>query len=345
MLQCMADINKKLIGKFFTGTATGREAEKVLDWFETNEGQLYLKERINFDTKKIKKVFPESSAANRTFENILESIENQKTVNQALPVVSRKKSIWLAAASIAVLVISLSVFLAFKDSISESVNQVDQYTVYSTNIGEQRLLTLTDGSQIRLNENSSIEIPVFFRDDLRSIRLYGEAYFNVQHDELRPFIVQTGELEIRVLGTEFIVKSDDFHQTTLVAVADGSVSFGLSGEQPGTFTVINRNMVGFYNHTNDLFSTEHLDVRNYLSWINSRIVFEGMYLSDVVRQLGYIYGMEHQLLDEKLNELRLTANISSNSKMDVLETIAHSLDIDFLITNDRVQWELKTAMD
>lgn len=342
----MADIDKKLIGRFFTGTATGREAEKVLDWFETDEGQLYLRERINFDTRKIKKVFPESSAANRTFDNILESIENQKkTVTPALPDVSRKKSIWLAAASMAVLVISLSVFLVFKDSISESVNQIDQYTVYSTSTGEQRLLTLSDGSQIRLNENSSIEIPVYFKDNLRSIRLYGEAYFNVQHDPFRPFIVQTRELEVRVLGTEFIVKSDEVLQTTLVAVADGSVSFGLSGERPETFTVITRNMVGFYNHTEDLFSTEHLDVRNYLSWINSRIVFEGMYLSDVVRQLGHIYGMEHQLLDDRLNNLRLTANISSNSKVDVLETIAHSLDIDFLITNDRVQWKLKTAID
>jgi len=82
---------------------------------------------------------------------------------------------------------------------------------------------LPDSTEVLLNANSRLEYPKAFTGDLRRVMLEGAARFNVQRDTLHPFIVETGSLQTRVLGTVFDVDSYGCGTTSKVVLYEGSV--------------------------------------------------------------------------------------------------------------------------
>lgn len=84
----------------------------------------------------------------------------------------------------------------------------DGYCVVSTPAATTTLVTLSDGTKVRLNANSTLEYPVSFDDaEVREVRLKGEAHFEVTKNPHRPFVVKAGEMQTQVLGTIFDVKA------------------------------------------------------------------------------------------------------------------------------------------
>ena len=94
-----------------------------------------------------------------------------------------------------------------------SPNQVEQtlsngYCVVSTPAATTTLVTLSDGTKVMLNANSTLEYPASFDDaEVREVRLKGEAHFEVTKNPHRPFVVKAGEMQTQVLGTIFDVKA------------------------------------------------------------------------------------------------------------------------------------------
>ena len=82
--------------------------------------------------------------------------------------------------------------------------------------------TLTDGSVVTLNKNSTLKYPAAFDGTTRNVRLTGEAFFNIKHDKSKPFIIQVNDVRVTVLGTSFNVKSSA--NSTEVIVETGKVS-------------------------------------------------------------------------------------------------------------------------
>jgi transmembrane sensor len=100
--------------------------------------------------------------------------------------------------------------------------------VYSTNVGEQRWLTLTDGSVIELNARSRVKVE--YTSDARRVDLLeGQALFHVAKNKQRPFIVDTGDTRVRAVGTSFDVYRAK--NGTVVTVIEGRVAVGTS-QQP-----------------------------------------------------------------------------------------------------------------
>ena len=94
-----------------------------------------------------------------------------------------------------------------------SPKQVEQtlsngYCVVSTPAATTTLVTLSDGTRVMLNANSTLEYPASFDDaEVREVRLKGEAHFEVTKNPHRPFVVRAGEMQTQVLGTVFDVKA------------------------------------------------------------------------------------------------------------------------------------------
>ena len=85
--------------------------------------------------------------------------------------------------------------------------------------GQRAELTLSDGTRVCLNSNTTLTFPDHFDRKERRVTLDGEGYFQVAKNEKKPFIVQAKEYEVRVLGTEFNVmmyKDQDFFETVLL---------------------------------------------------------------------------------------------------------------------------------
>ncbi len=94
-----------------------------------------------------------------------------------------------------------------------------------TGAGQQRSLILEDGTVVRLNANSSLEFGARFGRRSRRVHLQGEAYFEVEHQIDRPFIVSASSAQVRVVGTSFNVSSPSDSSVT-VALLEGCVRTG-----------------------------------------------------------------------------------------------------------------------
>jgi transmembrane sensor len=99
--------------------------------------------------------------------------------------------------------------------------QTLRHPTYATDIGERRMVELTDGSQVTLNSNTRLVVE--YRTNRRHLRLErGEAYFDVATDVQRPFVVQAGDHEVTALGTVFIVRHEA--DRTAVTLLTGKVA-------------------------------------------------------------------------------------------------------------------------
>jgi ferric-dicitrate binding protein FerR (iron transport regulator) len=103
-------------------------------------------------------------------------------------------------------------------------NDVMHYQVVSTARSNQKKVVLPDGSQVWLNAASTIRYPDSFGSQERSVELYGEAWFDVQHDEQVPFIIHTGNITTRVIGTAFDIKAYPGQQNRIISVQRGKVN-------------------------------------------------------------------------------------------------------------------------
>ncbi|MGL4227928.1 MAG: FecR family protein, partial [Tannerellaceae bacterium] len=138
---------------------------------------------------------------------------------------------------------------------SESPNVIN----LAESIAEQRVevyspagmiskLTLPDGSKVTLNNNSTLSYPVKFSGNERKIELDGEAFFEIEKDSLKPFLINTEGMDVRVLGTSFNLKAYEDDVETILSLKEGVVQAETtrSGEkeniklEPGEQLVVNR---------------------------------------------------------------------------------------------------------
>jgi transmembrane sensor len=144
---------------------------------------------------------------------------------------------WIAAASV-LLAIAGSI-LYFQPAKQRADGRVAPI-VLAAKKGARRFMKLPDGSQLWLNAGSKIILGDGYGDDKREVALEGEAFFDVKHDQQHPFIIHTGRLEVRVLGTSLNVKAypgDSSVETTLI---NGRVEIGVAGD-PKTSIVLHPN--------------------------------------------------------------------------------------------------------
>lgn len=123
---------------------------------------------------------------------------------------------------------SLLAYFFYTDARDQTANTVTKTTV----AGQKSTITLADGTTIRLNSESSLVYPESFDGDIRSVQLVGEAFFDVAHDEKRPFIIKSGDLVTTVLGTSFNISAFP-DEDIEVTVASGKVAVSTDpGDSP-----------------------------------------------------------------------------------------------------------------
>lgn len=118
--------------------------------------------------------------------------------------------------------------------------------VYQTTTAEVKEVELPDGSVIVLNEKSELRLDrSFVKGKTRKVQLTGEAHFDIQPDQANPFVIETRETSIKVLGTAFTLRAYPDEDSTLVAVNEGKVLFADKKEE----LLLEANWRGLCDHT------------------------------------------------------------------------------------------------
>lgn len=206
---------------------------------------------------------------------------------------------------------------------------------YVTSDVEQRIITLADGSVVRLNRNSEIELKNEI-SDTREVWLQGEAFFDIESDPARPFIIYTGDAVVEVLGTSFNVKG---REEVLVAVKEGMVSLRNSSHAERSAAQLSAGQLGVLSKGGEDVKIETDEVENYFSWMNGHIKFERMPFDKVIQQLERIYDEEHRLEDAEMRSIRLTVYTEQIQRERVLESISQALNVSYTDQDGVVVWQ------
>ncbi len=176
-------------------------------------------------------------------------------------------------------------------------NVNDQLQLYNTLVvpksGTYKLV-LADGTKVWLNTLSEIQFPVQFNQAQRTVKLKGEAYFEVAHDPSKPFFVEVNHQKIEVLGTHFNVNSyDGLVKTTLV---EGSVkvsnAFGFKFMVPGEEADASGNTI----------RVKKGDLKKALAWRDNEFYFRNESMRDILKEISRWYDFkinDDQLMDDK----------------------------------------------
>lgn len=165
-----------------------------------------------------------------------------------------------------------------------------QYHTLKTPIGKQVQLTLPDGSKVWLNARSSLTYAVNNFEQTRTVRLEGEAYFEIFSDAAKPFRVVTDKQTVMVLGTKFNVNSYPDELGTTTTLVSGKVQVK---SQNGTGLVqLSSGQQAFVdaNGTTTRLASAHIDAA--IAWTIGLFKFEGNTIDEVMRQLGRWYDVD-----------------------------------------------------
>jgi len=182
-----------------------------------------------------------------------------------------RRKAWLAGATLASAVVTLLV--------AGAALYTAAHPSYATAVGEQRLVRLADGSTVRLDTDTRIEVAL--SGTSRRVRLeHGQAFFDVAHDPARPFVVSAGPITVRAVGTRFDVRDDGPEpQVTLV---QGVVEVSRNGARPQTWTL----RPGQQLVAAVAAAPRPVDVAAVTSWTSGRVVFENIPLSAAVEEIN-----------------------------------------------------------
>jgi transmembrane sensor len=209
--------------------------------------------------------------------------------------------------------------------------------------GKTFQLVLSDGTQVHLNAGTSLKYPVrFVKDKSREVFMEGEAFFDVQKNKEQPFIVNSGNLGVQVLGTQFVVSSypeDAFINTVLL---EGSV--GLYKSQSSQkknkegYTLLEPGFMGAWNKVEENISIKEVDTDIYTAWTKGRMVFSHMKFKDIIKKLARCYNVSITNNNVELGEETFTAafDVKIESMEDILESFKRNYGFDYDIENNQI---------
>ncbi|WPV02052.1 FecR domain-containing protein [Mucilaginibacter sp. cycad4] len=180
-------------------------------------------------------------------------------------------------------------------------------------------IRLADGSVVTLNKNSHLDYPAKFIGKTREVYLTGEAYFDVRHDPLHPFLVHTGQITTRVLGTAFNIKSTG--SLIEVTVTRGKVKVSAPKK---TLGIVLPNHQISYNEINNQSSINILNAKTTILWKETDLVMDHMTLKEAAAVLTERYGIKVILDNEKIGSCRFSATFLNTTGMEqVVKVLSH----------------------
>lgn len=182
----------------------------------------------------------------------------------------------------------------------------------------KRVIHLSDGSTVFLNRNSRLDYPKGFGDRLREVTLTGEAYFDVTHFSSQPFLVHTGKLTTRVLGTAFNIRAYPGDKAIAITVTSGKVQVSNESKPVGLLTA---NQQMRYELASEAIVRQKVDVGPLVAWRPSEVRFDDITMEEAARRVGSWFGVKISFLRPALKDCRVTASFYREDELDEIMTV------------------------
>ncbi len=319
-----------LITRYLAGEAGKEDISILNDWLKSDikNQELfdqYIKTWHIIEKQKIEKVVDVEK------EWLSFKTKTGKKIINFKPEVDRNKSVYMRVlkyAAIAALVAFSSVLVyKFFTKPSDKVITAQMSAVETT---------LPDGTKITLNSNTTIHYPNKFAASERTLKLNGEAYFEVTPDKNKPFIISAGDVRIAVLGTSFYVNTNAENDNIEVILTEGKVAVYYSSRPSEKVIMTPGDKVEVSTMKNKISKSKN-ENENYISWKTKKLIFNNSSLNYIVNSLNKVYKSNIVITDRKLDNCRLTATFENQSLDAVLNVIKETLDLNIVKSGSTIE--------
>lgn len=331
----------ELLRKYVNGECTPEEIKQVDEWF--------LSQEENQDDDRLIDNYESASLESKMLNRIKANVQMESDTHGEVSESSSHKVWYRAAAVLMVLMLAGLGFyiysqrlffpnhdLNFSDNrISEVTNDTDKVTVHM----------LSDGTVITLQPNGSLEFPDIFPSDKREIVLKGEAFFDVTKDKSRPFIIHTGDVTVKVLGTSFNVRAYEGAEEISVAVKTGRVSVYAKGDEVDARKseakkeiILTPNQEVVYNTVDENFSRKIVDDPQII--LEKPTLFAMKYDATPVAKIFEVmeenYGIEIVYDDNAISSCSLTTSMAEEGLYERIEIICQAIGAKYEMIDGKI---------
>ncbi|WP_214225829.1 FecR domain-containing protein [Pedobacter sp. B4-66] len=315
------ETDKILIRKFIAGSCTSQEQERMKIFMEQPGSQELFDQVMDEDWRAFKKEAPATDEYILSFQQRLNKRHDENNTNP-FPII-RRNNFYRYAAVWTVLIFGFASYGLWQVK-KETVRPQTVSILSSHNPNGQRsTITLSDSSVVTLGAGSSISYPERFTDSTREVSLQGEAFFEITKNPEKPFIVQTGDVQTKVLGTSFKIEAFK-GQKIAVAVATGKVQVDRkmagSGKLESLAVLLPGDAIGF-NPVTGLKTNVNIPVVELTGWKKGKLTFTGTPLGEMLKVLERWYNVKIELRNKQIGRYMM------NVQLDGTKPLTQSLEI------------------
>lgn len=318
---------RELLHKYFHGKLTKKELTDFRSVVNKMSDEMFKKE-LDFIWNNENDVIPMDTL---TKNNILQSVHN--IIDHKAIVVKRVFNWWKIAAIIMLPILLINISLLFMDNKEEYVANVQEYTVLSGK-GQKNQILLPDGTHIWLNSESEISYTSDFNQSNRSIKLKGEAFFDVKKNEYLPFNVEVDSINIQVLGTAFNVSAYADDPNIKVSLERGKVEVRMHDDNSFLAT-LNPNEQATIDKKSIVTTITDCEAYTESIWRQNVLKINNIYTDEMIKKLERWYGVHINVQNMPVSK-RYGLTIKEESLREMLELINSITPIIYRIEGEEV---------
>ncbi len=209
---------------------------------------------------------------------------------------------------------------------SKSGNDQQATSVIHAPMGSRVSFNLPDGTSGWLNSGSTLTYSLPFSDH-RNVGLEGEAWFDVFHNEKKPFEIKTVNSTVQVLGTSFYLSAYHDEQYVEVVLQKGKVMFSDSTKTKNITLLPSERLV----YSKGEVSVTSADPAKYKAWTDGKLVFRGDDMAEVARRIERWYNIKVELADKELEQFSFRATFEDDTLEEVLNLLSMTSPIRYKI--------------
>ncbi len=217
---------------------------------------------------------------------------------------------------------------------NDYLSQKDVFVEVASPVGGRTSINLPDGSKVWLNGESTIKYPAVFNEN-RKVEISGETFFKVKSDVENPFLVGAKDVFVKATGTEFNVFAYDDEPDINVILKEGKVN--VFDHSKKFLKKIEPGYQLKYNSTSGDLNYLKTNAEDYSQWINGKLIFRETPFSEVIARMERWYGVDIEMMDDKLNSLHFKATFEEESIEEALKLLQYTATFNYQFEKRKIK--------
>jgi ferric-dicitrate binding protein FerR (iron transport regulator) len=325
-------MSETLLLRYLNHDCSPSEIAEIERWIASDRAHAeWLFEMERIWALKDEQRFSNPQKVNEMFDRLWARLQQRETV----AVSTRKPFPWpsvLKYAAAAVIIALLSVNLYYLKK-----GQLDVYVENSIEVpkGQRVALTLSDKTKVWLNSQTTFTYPARFSAKSRTVKLSGEAFFEVAENASKPFVVESSLLHVKVLGTKFDVKTYPYENAS-VTLAEGKVEVSAGN---GNYKVtLSPSQQAVYSETAGLTLRKNINLGLVRAWTVGELSFYDQTLAAIAADLERRFDVHIRIDGRELAEDKFTAHFKENTSIaQILASLKETKRLNYKIDGREIE--------